>query len=142
MGKPAHERGCGFFIAEEADGGAFEFLIRRGVAEFVVIFKSESVFVDGEGDEMVGGEFKGEVFAKHGNRSLAAGGGEGVVVRPEIVAQAMEEIDQGFGGKRSGESKLAIGWPMFDECGKSSNSAVRVVGGALAVGFPSRGLIY
>jgi hypothetical protein len=80
MGKPAHERSSSFFIAEEANGGAFEFLVRGGVAEFVVIFKSESVFVDGKGDQMVGCEFKGEVFAKNGNRGLAAGGSEGVVV--------------------------------------------------------------
>ena len=80
VGKPAHERSCGFFIAEEADGGAFEFLVRRGVAEFVVVFESESVFVDGEGDEMVGGEFKGEVFAEHGNRGFASVRGKRVVV--------------------------------------------------------------
>lgn len=141
VGEAAHERGCGFFISEEADGGAFEFLVGGGVTEFVVIFKSESLLVDGEGDEMVCGKLQGEVFPEHGNGGMASGGGEGVVMRPEIVAQAVEKIDQRFGGKRSGEGDLAEGGPLFDQCGKSADPAVRVVGGALAVGFPAGGLI-
>ena len=30
-------------------------------------------------------------------------------MRPEIVAQAVEEIDEGFGGKRIGEREFAEG---------------------------------
>ena len=73
VGEAAHEGCGGCFVAEEADGAAFDFLVGGGVAEFVVVFEGAALFVDGERDEMVCGEFEGEVFSEYGNGGFATG---------------------------------------------------------------------
>lgn len=72
MSQAAQEwAGCGL-VTEQADRSAFEFLVGRGVADFVVIFEGETFFVKGERDEVVGGEFQSQVFSKYGDGGLAS----------------------------------------------------------------------
>lgn len=47
MGEATHEGAGGCFVAEEADGAAFELLVGGGVTEFVIVFEGESLFVNG-----------------------------------------------------------------------------------------------
>lgn len=51
----------------------------------------------------------------------------------------MEEIDEWFDLKGSGEGEAAVFRPCGDDGGEGADAAVRVVGGALAVGFPDDG---
>ena len=107
VGDSSHVWSGQFFTAKESNPAALEFLVDRRVTEFVIVAVGEAIFLNSQGNKMVGRQLHREVFSKHRNFRAASLGCQGVMVGPEFMAKALEKIGQSLRGKGRCECQFA-----------------------------------